>query len=51
MKMTWLSLLENPEAMASLFEGAPSLEDVEVASITMDRDGPTVLLAHPEVLL
>ena len=43
--MTWQNLLENPEAIASLFDGAPSLENVDIASITMDHDGPTVTLS------
>jgi len=43
--MTWQNLLENPEAITNLFESAPNLEDVEIASITMDREGPTVALS------
>jgi hypothetical protein len=43
--MTWQNLLENPEAITGLFENAPSLEDVEIASITLDREGPTIALS------
>jgi len=40
--MNWLDLAENPEAVRSTFEVAPSLTDVEVVSVLIDRDGPTV---------
>jgi hypothetical protein len=43
--MTWQNLLENPEVITNLFDNAPSLEDVEIASITMDREGPTIALS------
>ena len=41
----WLDELENPEAINSVFETAPSLDEVEIVSVSMDRDGPTVVLA------
>jgi hypothetical protein len=40
--MTWLELAENPEAVKSLFETVPSLIDVEIVRIVVERDGPTV---------
>jgi len=40
--MTWLDLAENPEAVKSAFEIAPSLKDVEVVALRIDRDGPTI---------
>jgi hypothetical protein len=40
----WLDKLENPEAITSVFETAPSLEDVELLSVTLSQDGPTMLL-------
>ena len=43
--MTWQNLLENPEAITTLFQNVPSLEDVEIVSITMDREGPTIMLS------
>jgi hypothetical protein len=42
--MTWLDLAQNPEAVKSAFEMAPSLKDVEVVSVLIDRDGPTVAI-------
>jgi hypothetical protein len=41
----WVDKLDNPEAVMSLFEVPPSLDDVEIISVTISRDGPTVLLA------
>jgi hypothetical protein len=43
--MNWLELTENPKAVTSLFDLPPALEDVEVMSIKLNRDGPTVELA------
>jgi hypothetical protein len=40
--MTWLELAENPEAVKSTFETAPSLIDVEIVRIVVERDGPTL---------
>ena len=40
--MTWAELAENPKALTSLFDEVPSLSNVEILSIKMDRDGPTV---------
>jgi hypothetical protein len=37
-------LAENPEAVKSAFDVAPSLEDVEVISVHLDPDGPTVVV-------
>jgi hypothetical protein len=42
--MTWVDLAENPSALTSLFDSAPSLENVELFSVKTDRDGPTVEL-------
>ncbi len=43
--MTWLDFAENPKAIGSLYESVPSLEGVEVMSISFDRGGPTLGLA------
>jgi len=40
--MTWLDLTENPEAVNSTFEEVPSLTDVEIVRVVLERDGPTV---------
>src|SRR5437016_2870185 len=40
--MTWLDLADNPEAVKSTFETAPSLKNVEVFSVLIDREGPTI---------
>jgi len=40
----WLELTENPNA-ASFFDLPPSLQDVEIFTIKIGRDGPTVELA------
>jgi hypothetical protein len=42
--MTWLELVENPEAVNALFEAAPSLADVEILRVVLERDGPTVVV-------
>lgn len=39
--MSWLTLAENPEAASSLFDPPPSLQDVEIFTFKIDRDGPT----------
>jgi hypothetical protein len=41
----WIDKLDNPEAIMSLFEVPPSLNEVEIISITLSRDGPAMLLA------
>ncbi len=41
----WLDLLENPQAISTLFGSAPSLDGVEIISTKLDRDGPTVDLS------
>jgi len=41
----WTETLDNPEAIKSVFDVPPSLEGVEIVSIVMGRDGPTVVLA------
>lgn len=39
--MSWTSLVENPEGIASVFSGAvPPLSDVRIHSVALDRDGP-----------
>jgi hypothetical protein len=43
--MTWSKLLENPQAVTNLFDSGPSLEDVEITSLTMERDGPTIAMS------
>ena len=40
----WIDELENPEAVRKVFETAPTLDNVEITSVTMDREGPTVVL-------
>ena len=42
--MTWLDLTENPQAISSLFQKTPSLSNIEIMSIKIDRDGPTLEL-------
>jgi hypothetical protein len=41
----WLEAIENPEAVTSLFDRAPSLESVEITTLDLDRDGPTLTLS------
>ena len=41
----WTEILDNPEAIRNVFDALPSLENVEIVSITMGRDGPTMILA------
>lgn len=40
----WPELLDDPRTVRAIFGDAPSLERVELVSITLDRDGPTVVL-------
>ena len=40
--MEWLAQTENPAAITSLFSSPPSLENIEIMSIKIDCDGPTV---------
>ncbi|HXE35977.1 MAG TPA: Imm50 family immunity protein [Verrucomicrobiae bacterium] len=42
--MSWLKLAENPEAASSLFDLPPSLQNVEIFTFKIDRDGPTAEL-------
>jgi Immunity protein 50 len=42
--LSWVKLAENPEAVSSLFDPPPSLQDVEIFSFKIDRDGPTAEL-------
>jgi hypothetical protein len=42
--VSWLELAENPEAASSLFDLPPSLQNVEVFTFKIDRDGPTAEL-------
>ena len=42
LSLSWLDLIENPEAVKSTFEVEPSLNGVEVISVLFHRDGPTV---------
>jgi hypothetical protein len=44
--MMWVDILENPEAIKSGFDTAPSLDSVDLISVTMDRDGPTVTFKY-----
>jgi hypothetical protein len=39
--LSWLTLAENREAASSLFDPPPSLQDVEIFTFKIDRDGPT----------
>ena len=43
--MNWLEAVENPEAVTGLFEHAPSLENVEITTVELNRDGPTLTLS------
>jgi len=42
--LTWLTLAENSQAVSSLFDTAPSLQNVEIFTFKIDRDGPTAEL-------
>ena len=42
--LSWLNLAENPQAVSSLFDTAPSLQNVEIFTFKIDRDGPTAEL-------
>jgi len=42
--MKWLDLVENPQAISSIYNHAPSLEQLEIMSVKLDREGPTVEL-------
>jgi Immunity protein 50 len=42
--MTWLDLAENPEAVKGAFDVAPSLKNVGIISVHLDRDRPTVVV-------
>jgi len=39
--LSWLILAKNPEAVSSLFDTPPSLQNVEIFIFEIDRDGPT----------
>jgi hypothetical protein len=41
----WLDTLENPDAVTSLFDVAPSLDNVDVTTLDLDRSGPTLTLS------
>ena len=43
--MSWVEVLENPEAINSVFDGPPLLDEVDLVSVVLERDGPTVILA------
>ena len=40
--MHWLDAIQNPEAIKQIFDVPPTLGDVEVVSVLISRDGPTV---------
>jgi hypothetical protein len=42
--LSWLKLAENPEAVSSLFDPPPSLQNVEIFTFKIDRGGPTAEL-------
>jgi len=42
--LSWLEFAENPEAASSLFDPPPSLQNVEVFTFKIDRDGPAAEL-------
>ena len=42
--MSWLKFAENPEAASSLFDPPPSLQNVEIFTLKIDRDGPAAEL-------
>lgn len=42
--MNWLELVENPESVSDLFEAAPPLSEVEIVSLAIERDGPSVVI-------
>jgi hypothetical protein len=39
---SWIDFVENPDAVGGIFEAAPSLSNVEVTSLSIDRDGPAL---------
>lgn len=43
--MIWTELVENPQAIFSIFQTAPSLDGVDIASVTLDYNGPAVSLS------
>lgn len=43
--MIWTDLIENPQALSSLFGTAPSLDNVRVSEITFAEGGPTISLS------
>lgn len=45
MAANWLSAVENSKAITSLFDVVPSLEDVEISALNLDRGGPTMTLS------
>ena len=40
----WIEKLDNPSAIKNIFDVPPELNDVEIVSITIRRDGPGVIL-------
>jgi hypothetical protein len=40
----WTELIENPQALSSVFGTAPSLDGVRVTAVALDEGGPTVSL-------
>ena len=42
--MDWSDLIENPKALLSYFDRAPSLERITLHKLVLLRDGPTALL-------
>jgi hypothetical protein len=44
MKDMWIDELENPQAIRNIFPNCPDLTGVELMTVNIDRDGPTVIV-------
>jgi Immunity protein 50 len=44
MKNMWIDELENPQAIRNIFPNCPDLTGVELMTVSIDRDGPTVVV-------
>jgi hypothetical protein len=40
--MKWIALVENPKAIAHLYDEVPPLQGMVVKKVSLDRDGPTL---------
>ena len=42
--MSWITILENPEGVTSLFDVQPDLDRVELSSVSLDREAAVVTI-------